>query len=50
MQTDIADLLGLPVVLSPKAKGGELRIRFSSNEEFDGLLERFFRGVPRSDD
>lgn len=50
MQTDIADILGLPVVLNPKAKGGELRIRFSSNEEFDGLLERFFPDVPRSDD
>ena len=50
MQTDIADILGLPVALHPKAKGGELRIRFSSNEEFDGLLERFFPDVPRSDD
>ena len=50
MQTDIADILGLPVALNPKARGGELRIRFSSNEEFDGLLERFFRDMPRSDD
>jgi ParB family chromosome partitioning protein len=50
MQTDIADILGLPVALNPKAKGGELRIRFSSNEEFDGLLERLFPDLPRSDD
>jgi hypothetical protein len=42
MQTDLADQLGLPVVLTPKKKGGELRIRFSSAEEFDGLLERVF--------
>lgn len=42
MQTDLADALGLPVVLMPKKKGGELRIRFSSAEEFDGLLERVF--------
>jgi ParB family chromosome partitioning protein len=50
MQTDIADILGLPVALSPKAKGGELRIRFSSTEEFDGLLERFFPDLSRSQD
>jgi ParB family transcriptional regulator, chromosome partitioning protein len=50
MQTDLADVLGLPVVLTPKKKGGELRIRFSSAEEFDGLLERVFgRTVLRQD-
>lgn len=49
MQTDIADTLGLPVMLCPKAKGGELRIRFSSTEEFDGLVERFFPDMTRSD-
>lgn len=42
MQTELADALGLPVVLTSKQKGGEVRIRFASMEEFDGLLERVF--------
>ncbi|MFM1880050.1 MAG: hypothetical protein RLZZ344_284 [Pseudomonadota bacterium] len=50
MQTQLADVLGLSVQLSPKARGGELRIRFSSNEEFDGLVERFFPDARRADD
>lgn len=42
MQTALADALGLPVVLTPKKLGGEVRIRFTSNDEFDGLLQRVF--------
>jgi ParB family chromosome partitioning protein len=42
MQEDLADALGLPVRLTPKGKagGGELRVQFSSLEEFQGLLDR----------
>jgi ParB family chromosome partitioning protein len=42
MQEDLADALGLSVRLTPKGKagGGELRVQFSSLEEFQGLLDR----------
>ncbi|MEY3971241.1 MAG: hypothetical protein RLZZ80_939 [Pseudomonadota bacterium] len=42
MQEDLADVLGLTVRLTPKGKagGGELRVQFSSLDEFQGLLER----------
>ena len=43
MQSQLADLLGLPVKLIQKKKGGEIQIRFSSTEEFDGFLERISR-------
>jgi ParB family chromosome partitioning protein len=41
MQEDLADALGLTVRLTPKGKaGGELKVQFSSLEEFQGLLDR----------
>ena len=42
MQEDLADALGLTVRLMPKGKagGGELKVQFSSSEEFQGLLDR----------
>ncbi|MFZ9141150.1 MAG: ParB/RepB/Spo0J family partition protein [Burkholderiaceae bacterium] len=42
MQEDLADALGLTVRLTPKGRtgGGELRVQFSSPDEFQGLLER----------
>ncbi|MFM1849543.1 MAG: ParB/RepB/Spo0J family partition protein [Burkholderiaceae bacterium] len=42
MQEDLADALGLTVRLTPKGKagGGELKVQFSSSEEFQGLLDR----------
>ena len=42
MQEDLADALGLIVRLTPKGKagGGELKVQFSSLEEFQGLLDR----------
>lgn len=43
MQSQLADLLGLSVRLIQKKRGGEIQIRFSSNEEFDGFFERISR-------
>jgi len=42
MQEDLADALGLTVRLTPKGKagGGELKVQFSSSDEFQGLLDR----------
>jgi ParB family chromosome partitioning protein len=48
MQEDLADALGLSVRLAPKGKsgGGELRVQFSSLEEFQGLLDRLMPDRP----
>jgi ParB family chromosome partitioning protein len=48
MQEDLADALGLSVRLAPRGKsgGGELRVQFSSLEEFQGLLDRLMPDRP----